>query len=89
MAAGTAESEYTYNTLGRLETFVNPEQEKIELSYFPVNSGVDSKHANGELKTATIDPAGLGISTHLTFDDSGNVISVNGPRTDVSDNSSR
>ncbi|HXI86973.1 MAG TPA: RHS repeat-associated core domain-containing protein [Parvularculaceae bacterium] len=68
---------YAYGAGGRLSSITDPTGKARSLSY-----------TAGLLTSYTIDPAGLALTTAVSYDAAGNPTGVDGPRTDVADTSS-
>ncbi|MDO8297684.1 MAG: RHS repeat-associated core domain-containing protein [Caulobacter sp.] len=66
---------FTYNALGRPLTMTDPTGVVTANSY----------NAQNFLATTTLNPGGVGAVTSFTYDALGDVVSVDGPRTDVID----
>lgn len=73
-AKSRPEYKYTYNAVGQTLTTEDPTSLVVQSSY-----------TNGYLTSITVDPGGVNAVTTMTYNTQGDVLTVDGARTDVSD----
>lgn len=77
-------STFSYTTIGKLSSAIDPTGLTTTFTYYPVDAS-PLKHTNGELKEVVQNPTGFAIKTVFEYDDVGDLVFVNGARTDVAD----
>ncbi|CAL4869724.1 hypothetical protein MMA231_04016 (plasmid) [Asticcacaulis sp. MM231] len=78
------ETDYLYTAHNGIR-FLTSKIEKIGASQSLTTTYSYDPSNHYVLKDVTVDPTGLNLTTSLTYDTLGNLISVDGPRTDVTD----
>jgi RHS repeat-associated protein len=92
MGVGTTDevvTQYTYTTLGRVQdTILDPTglNEIMRRTYHPISSLSSTAHTNGELKESIVDYGTnrLNLTTALTYDGVGNVLTIKDARNNTS-----
>ncbi len=85
VAAGVGDIEYDYFDYGRLKSVSGDGAHPVSFSYYPVDPSTSDGESNGELKTMTLDPDDLALTTTFAYSEDGTVDFVDGPRSDVVD----